>query len=107
MTDKVLLCDYAHARAGDKGNTLSVAVFAYDPAHYGWLAAELTVERVAGCLAHRSIGSVRRFELPNLGGFNFVVENALEGGVNASPAIDRHGKSLSYALLDLRLAPPS
>ena len=42
MSDPVLLCDYAHARAGDKGNILSVAVFAYDPAHYAWLASELT-----------------------------------------------------------------
>ncbi len=42
MSD-VLLCDYAHARAGDKGNILSVAVFAYEPAHYAWLARELTV----------------------------------------------------------------
>lgn len=107
MSDKVLLCDYAHARAGDKGNILSVAVFTYDPAHYAWLAAEMTTERVAHCLAHRRIGSVRRYELPNLGGLNFVVENALEGGVNASPGIDRHGKSLSYALLDLRLPAPA
>ncbi|OLU27867.1 hypothetical protein [Pseudomonas sp. PA27(2017)] len=106
MSD-VLLCDYAHARAGDKGNTLSVAVFAYEPAHYAWLARELTAERVAACLAHRRIGTVRRYELPNLGGLNFVVENALEGGVNASPGIDRHGKSLSYALLDLRLPAPA
>ncbi|SDE83009.1 hypothetical protein [Phytopseudomonas seleniipraecipitans] len=107
MTENVVLCDYAHARAGDKGNILSVAIFAYDPAHYAWLAAELTVERVASCLAHRQIGRVRRYELPNLGGFNFVVENALEGGVNASPGIDRHGKSLSYLLLDLRLPAPA
>ncbi|MFP6850860.1 MAG: hypothetical protein VCA57_19445 [Pseudomonas sp.] len=106
MTD-VLLCDYAHARAGDKGNTLSVAVFAYAPEHYNWLAQMLTSERVAQCLAHRRIGAVHRYELPNLGGLNFVVENALEGGVNASPGIDRHGKSLSYVLLDLRLPAPS
>jgi hypothetical protein len=106
MSAEVLLCNYAHARAGDKGNTLSVAVFAYDAAHYPWLAAELTAERVAACLAHRRIGQVRRYELPNLGGLNFVVEDALEGGVNASPGIDRHGKSLSYLLLDLRLPPP-
>ena len=81
----VLLCDYAHARAGDKGNTLSVAVFAFAAEHYAWLARELTCERVAGCLSHRAIGTVKRYELPNLGGLNFVVEHALEGGVNASP----------------------
>ena len=37
MIDVLLLCDYAHARAGDKGNTLSVAVFAFAAEHYaGW-----------------------------------------------------------------------
>mgnify|MGYP004068587623 CR=1 FL=1 len=36
----VLLCDYAHARAGDKGNTLSVAVFASPPSTTpGWSAS--------------------------------------------------------------------
>ena len=48
MSAEVLLCDYAHARAGDKGNTLSVAVFAYNAAHYPWLVAELTAERDMG-----------------------------------------------------------
>jgi hypothetical protein len=29
----------------------------------------------------------------------FVIENALQGGVNASLGLDRHGKTLSYLLL--------
>ena len=80
----VLLCDYAHARAGDKGNTLSVAVFAFAAEHYAWLARELTCERVAGCLSHRAIGTVKRYELPNLGGldispiFAFITINLID-----------------------------
>ena len=56
-------------------------------------------------LTEPALRPIRRL-LPNLGGLNFVVEHALEGGVNASPGLDRHGKSLSYALLGLRLPPP-
>ena len=46
--------------------------------------------------------------LDTLKALNFVLENALEGGVNQSPGLDRHGKSLSYLLLSMRVpAPPA
>ncbi|MGB1528967.1 MAG: AtuA-related protein, partial [Candidatus Puniceispirillaceae bacterium] len=34
-----------------------------------------------------------------LSAFNFVINDVLDGGVNASRSIDRHGKTLSYILL--------
>jgi hypothetical protein len=48
-------------------------------------------------------GDVQRYELPQLGALNFVLRNALGGGVTRSLALDAHGKSLSSALLDLDL----
>ncbi|MDB6442718.1 MULTISPECIES: hypothetical protein [Pseudomonas] len=102
----VLLADYAHARAGDKGNILSVAVFPHDPAHYPWLVRELSAARVAAQFATRRPSRVHRYELPNLKALNFVLEDALEGGVNLSCGLDRHGKSLSYLLLALCLPEP-
>jgi hypothetical protein len=36
-------------------------------------------------------------------GLNFVMQDALEGGVNASLNLDSHGKSFSYLLLGLEL----
>lgn len=107
MSDFVTLADYAHARAGDKGNILSIAVFPLDDTHYPWLLRELTCERVAEQFATRRPSRVKRYELENLKVLNFVLEDALEGGVNRSPGLDRHGKSLSYLLLSMRLpAPP-
>ncbi|MBD8496638.1 AtuA-related protein [Pseudomonas syringae] len=107
MTAFVTLADYAHARAGDKGNILSIAVFPLDEAHYAWLAREVTAERVAEHFASRRPDSVKRYALDTLKALNFVLENALEGGVNQSPGLDRHGKSLSYLLLSMRVpAPP-
>jgi hypothetical protein len=49
---------------------------------------------------------VRRYLLPRLCALNFVIDDALEGGVNSSLCIDRHGKSLSYLLLDMTITVP-
>jgi len=37
---------------------------------------------------------------------NFVIDNALEGGVNGSLNLDGHGKSLSFLLLSLDVQVP-
>ena len=44
-------------------------------------------------------GNVTRYALPNLGAFNFVLEETLQGGVNDSLNLDTHGKSRSSVLL--------
>jgi hypothetical protein len=63
----------------------------------GWqvLRRELTAERVLTYFRHLTGGPVRRYEQPQLRALNFVIENALGGGVTRSLAIDPHGKSLS------------
>jgi hypothetical protein len=40
-----------------------------------------------------------------LQGLNFVLHDALEGGVNASLNLDSHGKSWSYLILGMALDP--
>ncbi|MGO4816646.1 hypothetical protein AB4156_44875, partial [Cupriavidus sp. 2MCAB6] len=42
---------------------------------------------------------VVRYELPRLAAFNFVLDDVLDGGVNASLGLDGHGKTLSFLLL--------
>ena len=56
-----------------------------------------------GAAAHPALwtGRIERFELPALGGLNFVFHDALEGGVNASLNLDAHGKSFGFLLLAL------
>lgn len=106
MSRTVTLREIAHARAGDKGNRSNVAVFAYDPVHYGVLRDQLTAERLERELGTLLTGPVVRHELPGLAGFNFVMDDALEGGVNESLNLDGHGKSWSSLLLGLRIALP-
>ncbi|WP_266083321.1 AtuA-related protein [Haladaptatus caseinilyticus] len=93
--------ELAHARAGDKGDTSNIGVFGYDDDSYQILKKELTAARVENELEEIIEGSVTRYDLPQLNGFNFVLEGALAGGVTTSVRVDTHGKSLSYALLDI------
>ena len=97
------LGELAHARSGDKGDTSNVSVIAYDPADYPRLARWVTVERVRAHLAEVVRGEVVRHELPRIGALNFVLHEALHGGVTRSLALDAHGKSLSSAILTLEV----
>lgn|SRR5690349_11354330 len=95
------LREIAHSRTGDKGNISNISVIAFDPRHYPLLAKRVTAERVKALFASVVRGEVVRYELPKIGALNFVLDQALGGGVTRSLALDAHGKSLSTALLDL------
>ena len=97
------LHDIAHARAGDKGDTAQICVFAYDKANYPLLVNGLTADRVIAHFPGLKIRSVSRYELPLLGALNFVLEGALFGGVTRSLALDAHGKSLGAQLLSMEI----
>ena len=89
----------AHGRAGDKGNRANVSIIAYDPVMFEVLADQVTEVKVFDIFRHRGATGVKRYALPNLNAFNFVINDALEGGVNASLNADGHGKTLSFLLL--------
>ena len=97
----VPLREIASARTGDKGDIASISVWVYDPRDYEDVKASLTAERVAKAYPGLWRGRVERHELPHLHGLNFVMHDALEGGVNASLNLDMHGKSFSFLLLAL------
>lgn len=99
----VKVYELAHARAGDKGNTSNVSVVAYNDKAWEILREQLTAERVMLAYGHIAKGPVTRYELPKLKALNFVIENALGGGVTISLAQDAHGKSLSYVMLGIEL----
>jgi hypothetical protein len=97
----------AHGRAGDKGNTSNISLIACEPAWYATLLEQVTEEVVAQLFAARRPSRVRRFELPRLHALNFVLEDALDGGVNSSLNLDAHGKSLAFLLLGLTVRIPA
>jgi hypothetical protein len=97
----IRLGDIAHARSGDKGDRANIGVVADDPAAFAWLKEHLTEAVVAEYLRPLGIGSVRRYELPNILAFNFVADHALGGGASRSLRLDSQGKALAVALLEL------
>jgi hypothetical protein len=97
----VKLREIAHARAGDKGNMSNISLWAYEPRHYAAIKAQVTAERLKQAYPNLIRGGVRRYELDGLHGLNFVLTDAIEGGVNSSLNLDSHGKSWSYLLLAL------
>jgi hypothetical protein len=97
------LREIAHSRTGDKGDISNISVIAFDEADYPFLEEHLTAERVAEHFKEILVGTVTRYELPNIAALNFVLTGMLAGGVTRSLALDAHGKTLSSALLDLDL----
>ena len=106
MTQLVPLRKIAHSRAGDKGNRSNISIFVYDPVHYPILVDEITPERLKQAFEVLFKGQIRRYLLPQLHGLNFVLDEALEGGVNESLNLDSHGKSWSSLILSLELELP-
>jgi hypothetical protein len=106
MSRKVPLHNLAHARAGDKGNTSNISVWAYEPGDYPLIKDQLTPECIKSAFPGLITGDVVRYELDHLYGLNFVLTEALEGGVNTSLGLDSHGKSWSFLLLGLELDVP-
>ncbi len=98
---KIKLYDIAHSRAGDKGNTLTLSLIAYKPENYMILRDQVTIEVVKNHLREIVAGEITRYELPHLSALQFVCQQALTGGVTTSLTMDTHGKSLSFALLEM------
>lgn len=105
MSPHISLYRLAFARTGDKGNRANIALVCRCPQAYAALSEQVTAQAVAAHFAARRPSRVVRYDLPNLGAFNFVLDDVLDGGVNASLGLDGHGKTLSFHLLDLMLAP--
>ena len=97
----MLLRDIAHSRTGDKGNRSTISVIAFDLKDFATIERCITTERVRQYYGDIVKGEVERYVLPQLGALNFVLHDALGGGVTRSLALDAHGKCLSSAILGM------
>ncbi|KAG8080681.1 hypothetical protein GUJ93_ZPchr0007g4932 [Zizania palustris] len=115
---KIPLYHVAHSRAGDKGNDLNFSIIPNFPNDIGRLRAVITRDWVKNAVSplldsssspvNRAIQlrnnllehvSVEIYDVPGISSLNIVVRNILDGGVNCSRRIDRHGKTLSDLIL--------
>ncbi len=97
------LREIAHSRTGDKGDTSNISVIAYHERDYPLLERHVTAERVKEHFSGVVKGDVIRYEMPNIGALNFVMRNALGGGVTRTLALDIHGKCLASAMMDMEI----
>ncbi|MDO8704094.1 MAG: acyclic terpene utilization AtuA family protein [Sulfuricaulis sp.] len=104
---EVPLLRIAHGRSGDKGDSVNIGVIARDPKWIPVLRSELTAERVHAYFAHLVKGPVKRFDVPGIQGFNFLLLAALGGGGMASPRSDPLGKAFAQMLLDMPIRVPA
>jgi hypothetical protein len=100
---KIKLIDIAHGRSGDKGDAANIGIIAYDAEGYNIIKKHLTKERVKKHFEGICLGSVERFELPNLRALNFLLHDTLGGGGTVSLKHDAQGKTLAAALLRMEL----
>lgn len=97
------LREIAHSRTGDKGNNATVSVIVHRQEDYPLILETVTTDRVKEHLSGIVKGEVNRYEMPQIGALNFVLHDALAGGVTRSLSLDIHGKSLSSLLLDMEI----
>lgn len=100
---RITLRDLCAVRAGDKGDTSNVALFAYSLAAYESIRGEVTAERVKAHYAELVKGEVVRYEAENVWALNFVMREALGGGGARSLRSDNLGKTLGGALLRMEI----
>lgn len=106
LPENIVSCDLvrlAWARSGDKGHLFNVAVIARRPEYLPWIARALTPQAVADWYRHFGPGGdqprVDRHSVPGFHALNFVVHDALEGGINASTRLDPAAKGMAQMLL--------
>ncbi len=102
----IRLGEIAHARSGDKGNHANIGVIAFTDEGYRYLDRVLTEVRVAEYFLPLKPTEVRRYRLPGIHAYNFVLYNVLDGGASRSLRIDSQGKTLSLALLEMAIPSP-
>jgi len=102
----IQLREIAYARSGDKGSSANIAVFARTPAAYEWLRDNLTAGVVEEFFRPLGVGTVVRYEAPNLDALNFILPAVLGGGGSRALRIDAQGKTLGQALLEMKIDPP-
>jgi hypothetical protein len=103
---KVKLREVAHARSGEKGDTVNISVIAYKEEGYELIRSQVTVASVRELYGPITKGEIQRFELPNIGALNFVLEGALGGGRSRTLAFDESGKALSSLILTMDIEVP-
>jgi hypothetical protein len=104
---EVPLSEIAHGRSGDKGNDANIGIIARDKRFEEVISLEVTADRVGEYFQYLNHQGVKRYPLPGIGGWNFVLKDSLGGGGIASLRQDPQGKAFASILLDMVVKVPT
>lgn len=99
FTDGIPLEKLCLARSGDKGDMVNIGVLARSEESFQFLEEFLTAQRVKNYFQELCHGTVTRYTLKNMLGFNFLLDQSLGGGGTKTLRIDAQGKTFAQALL--------
>jgi Acyclic terpene utilisation family protein AtuA len=88
------LGEIVHVRSGDKGGDANLGVWVRDWRAWGWLQSTLTVDELRRLLPETSGLPITRYELPNLGAVNFLIQGLLGTGATSTLRFDSQAKAL-------------
>jgi hypothetical protein len=89
------------ARSGDKGDNANIGIICRRPEYLPFVAEQLTTVVVKDYFSHLVEGDVKRYFLPGLNAFNFLLSAALGGGGTASLRLDSQAKTYAQMLLSM------
>lgn len=104
--DWLPLSTIALGRSGDKGDMCNIGVMARSPKAFAFLDNYLTAQKVKDYFQELCFGPVKRYTLPNMQGFNFLLESSLGGGGTKTLRADAQGKTFAQGLLAQRVKIP-
>jgi hypothetical protein len=97
--ESVPLSSIALGRSGDKGDMANIGILARSPKAFEWLDSWLTAQRVKDLFQEICFGTVVRYKLDNMSGYNFLLDASLGGGGTLTLRTDAQGKTFAQALL--------
>ncbi|HZD24737.1 MAG TPA: acyclic terpene utilization AtuA family protein [Alphaproteobacteria bacterium] len=105
-TVRLPLIRLCYGRSGDKGNTANIGLIARRPEYLPLLRQQVTAERVKAYFAHHHPSRVERYDLPGIGGMNFMLYDALGGGGMTSLHTDNLAKAYCQVLMSMEIDVP-
>jgi hypothetical protein len=96
-TDELIVAalgEIVHTRSGDKGGDANLGVWVRDRQAWDWLKSTLTIDELRRLLPETRELAISRYELPNLGAVNFVLQGLLGTGATSTLRLDAQAKAL-------------
>ncbi|MBT4518500.1 MAG: DUF1446 domain-containing protein [Halieaceae bacterium] len=106
-TIQVPLIAIAWGRSGDKGDGANIGLIAREPEFATIIREQISTEVMKTFFAHYNPTRVRRWEMPSIFSFNYIIDDVLGGGGAGSLRYDTQGKTYAQMFLDQPVTVPA